>query len=258
MESNIDIFLYITQLINPEYASCFFHMIFNTCHSLENIILNYRNILPIKVCSYDIGEKNMACCELVEDIMNNSYKILNWEIIDLTPKTNGKIEHICYNIPKMILDREYMFNARHLALESQPRFNTRMRIISYALATSFICLSKNKETLNIKFISPTQKLKRLDFDLKLSYKDRKREAIILCMKILNSMEDSKKYVDLLSEKKKLDDFADCFLQAIVYIEEQRATKNKSKVEKKSSIVEKKKKRKMRPRVKNAKKRKLNP
>lgn len=200
-----------------------------------------RDILPVRVCSFDVGEKNMACCELLEDATNDSYKILNWEIIDISDKSSS-LEKVCYNIPKMILEKKYINFSNHIAIESQPRFNTRMRIISYALSTSLYCLSPDQNALNIKFISPTQKLKSLDVDLKASYSKRKKEAINECEKLLKTITNGSDYMSILSEKKKLDDFADCFLQAIVYIEEQKNQRNKKicKRRKKSSQVPRKK------------------
>ena len=79
-----------------------------------------------------------------------------------------------------------------------------------------------KNITNIQFISASNKLKMFMGNKKTTYAERKKLSIEATKNILIDMQcdnnEKDKIIDIFNKHKKKDDLADCFLQAIWYIE----------------------------------------
>lgn len=195
---------------------------------------NVENFLPMKVCSFDIGEKNMACCELIEIPATKQAKILNWQIFDLSngKKTKEPVQNVCRRLIAMIDDNLYLRTARRVVIEMQPNTNTRMRIISYALDSVFQTLAKARNyEIVVDFIHAVKKLSLYPNEdqvtLKTNYKLRKKLSVELCKDFLKQHKDEKN-LKFLTNCKKADDYSDCYLQGVAYIRGKRSVLAKVK------------------------------
>ena len=95
----------------------------------------------------------------------------------------------------------------------------RMKTIQGMIAQYFIMNNKHK----IKFISSANKLKKFMGGKKTSYKERKEVSIEIALGILGQSENMNVscYVPILKNHKKKDDLADCFLQGLWYLDNQK-------------------------------------
>ncbi len=103
----------------------------------------------------------------------------------------------------------------HVIIENQisPIAN-RMKTLQGMVAQYFIM---KLEKIYIEFISSSNKLKNFETDEK-TYKENKKNGVFYCNKVLeNNKNIYQNYLNYLSNYKKKDDLADCFLQGIWYV-----------------------------------------
>jgi len=106
--------------------------------------------------------------------------------------------------------------------------------------------SNNYKLKTLRFISAKNKLKKCEKieelkDRTKNYKDRKKLAIEYCSYILNKYNETDKTIFFNSHGKK-DDLADCYLQAIYYIDDiiDKNIKEENKIKRKKQVEENKK------------------
>ena len=127
--------------------------------------------------------------------------------------------------------RKHFLRANYVLIENQPSFkNPKMKSISTLLYNYFMIrgitdkIINNSQLIDVKFISPSNKLKLInDTDKEAlneskksankSYKLSKALSIKYCDNLINHLPVMKLF---FNKSKKKDDLADCFLQAIYY------------------------------------------
>ena len=175
------------------------------------------------ILSFDIGIKNLAYCQL--DSLSND--ILDWNVIDCTQNKNSVLAVIeqLEKIPNFI-------ESDVILLEKQPSFNPIMRIIQTTIYVYFT-LRYNYE-LNLKtkilYYSAKNKLKICNSDISSELLDSKSKSRTSKAKKRNyylnkkaAIEEVKTllknnpFLNFFEKHKKKDDLADCYLQALAYI-----------------------------------------
>lgn len=152
------------------------------------------------------------------DILVTHYNNNKWDKIVNKKQNASKIDLISIgrNLHSKLNLNEHLNNATHVIIENQisPIAN-RMKTIQGMIAQHFISLGIN----HIEFVSSGNKLKELEkiSNAKTSYKQNKQDGIIHCNKILEQKFENRWMIHFNNSHKK-DDLADCFLQAIWFIE----------------------------------------
>jgi len=161
------------------------------------------------ILSFDVGIKNLAYCQLD----SNCKSILDWNVIDCTSiniilKLISELDSI-----SNLLDTDLIL------IEKQPSFNPKMRIISTAIYVYFTLRINHEQNKKIKILyySAKHKLKLCDVKLDKIYKSKytynKKVGIEQTKILLNKSP----FLDFFNSHKKKDDLADCYLQALAYI-----------------------------------------
>ena len=97
---------------------------------------------------------------------------------------------------------------------------SRMKTLQGMIAQYYIMKDFENNTL-IKFMSSSNKLKHLvKSTSSTTYKENKKNSVYFCDKFLNENEHLKPWKESMNQTKK-DDLADCFLQAIYYLENEK-------------------------------------
>lgn len=123
------------------------------------------------------------------------------------------------------------YNPNYILIEQQPAVNKKMFGLSLALFTYFSILFNNAKIL---FVNARHKLKTNIHEFipnekkiivkgkrkrKNTYYDRKKYSIQLCKQILPLIHiENVDIIHTFQKSKKKDDFADCFLQCIYYLQ----------------------------------------
>jgi hypothetical protein len=103
----------------------------------------------------------------------------------------------------------------HVILENQiSTIANRMKTIQGMLAQYFIM--RGRSDIVIEFVSSSNKLKDFVSEKNTTYKQHKKDGILICNKFLENNEPWKPWVHVL-ETTKRDDLADSFLQGIWYL-----------------------------------------
>jgi len=159
------------------------------------------------ILSFDIGIKNLAYCMI--DSENKC--IVDWNVIDCSG--SNEILRVIEELDQL----EYLRDADIILLEKQPSFNPKMRNISTAIYVYFILRIQHEQQrmTKIQFYAAKYKLKccdiKIDHKTKDKYRQNKNLSIVHTRHLLNS------HHDFFESHKKKDDLADCYLQAISYI-----------------------------------------
>ena len=113
----------------------------------------------------------------------------------------------------------YINEITHVIIENQiSKIATRMKTVQGMLTQYFIM---QNICPHIEYISSSNKLKDLTNKTKEnSYKQHKKDSIIICQKFLDNNETLDNWKNILNTSKK-DDLADSFLQGIWYIKHQK-------------------------------------
>lgn len=164
--------------------------------------------------SFDTYKKPQIVSLLNEHIKKN--------IMDNIEKTNASefnLVSIGKNIQSNfdIIFKDDISTIQTIAIENQisPIAN-RMKTIQGMIAQYFIM--KNN-SINIQFISSTNKLKGFDKGEKSTYSDRKKMSIIKCIEFIDKYSWLQKWKTFYTQHKKKDDLADSFLQGVYVIQQ---------------------------------------
>jgi len=186
------------------------------------------------ILSFDVGIKNLAYCQ-IDSITKD---ILDWNIIDCSI---NKKDNQC-QIIKLISELDSIPNlleSEIILIEKQPSFNPIMRIISNAIYVYFILRisyelnTDNYKKIKILYYSAKNKLKLCtetdsykkneqykNSNNRVVKKDRaknyynNKKAAIEHTNILLTNDD---FLTFFNKSKKKDDLADCYLQALAYL-----------------------------------------
>tara|TARA_B100000674_G_C37920502_1_gene953035 strand:+ start:1325 stop:1996 length:672 start_codon:yes stop_codon:yes gene_type:complete len=201
----------------------------------------------MRLLSWDIGVHNLSYCLLEKDDSESGFKIIDWDIIDVSAKTK-KTTDILYNIPIELDKRKdkNFFTADYVLIENQPSLknpkmkSVQMGVYCYFLMRGMIDSSVNNSSIkDIIFVSARCKLTIYDgpevvLTVKSKYTQRKKLAIAHTKYFLKHYEELSNF--MISHKKK-DDLCDSFLQALYYL---KVKINKEKRPKKPRKTKKKK------------------
>ena len=152
------------------------------------------------------------------NILLSHYNNHKWNTIFDKKLNASKIDLISIgrNLNEKLNLNNFLQTATHVIIENQisPIAN-RMKTIQGMIAQHFISLGIN----HIEFVSSGNKLKEFEkfSNAKTSYKQNKQDGIIHCNKILEEKFENKWKI-LFNDSHKKDDLADCFLQAIWFIQ----------------------------------------
>lgn len=195
----------------------------------------------MKIVSIDVGARNLAVIVLESDVSPPTYASLQikyWNCIDIielygsTAKNSNKIPpHTIITMMCKCLDglESHFTDLDYVVIERQMRRASRNQLLGTAIMTYFIC---KYEKCSVQFIAASAKLKIDTHDLgckgtvSLFQNDktlsasqnktrRKKMAIQVCEEILKSNTNLGLVIPSSSKK---DDLADCFLQAIAFIQ----------------------------------------
>lgn len=127
------------------------------------------------------------------------------DLITLGKNLRDKLDHLLegYTIDVILIENQISPLA------------SRMKTLQGMIAQYFIM----KSISTIHFISASNKLKLFIGGKKTSYKERKKLGIDICTDILVKHEQFQVWQPILNTKKKLDDFADAFLQGLYYLKD---------------------------------------
>lgn len=170
----------------------------------------------MKVCSWDIGIKNLAYCLLETE----SKTILEWKLIDLNVTKKDSKDVLCFKIfevAELFLQNNPSVDV--ILIENQPCLKTPiMKSIQMILFTTFLYITKiNNEKREIKFVSPINKLRYFEKNTYIpeNIVCKKKKAIYVCEKLLSSSiennQKNKDHLDTFNSAKKKDDLSDSFL-----------------------------------------------
>jgi len=191
----------------------------------------------MKILSFDVGIVNLAYC--IIETNENSPKILNWEIIELSKKGSTFTAHIASSgVAELYLtlinqldQRPFLKEVDVVLIEKQPSFNPKMRIIAGCLQTYFyirgVVDKLEAKIRSVEFFSPKHKLKcydgpELDISskngkiVKGKYAQTKKMGIAIARSKLEEYSEIDK-IPFFENHKKKDDLSDCYLQALTYI-----------------------------------------
>ena len=194
----------------------------------------------ITILSFDIGINNLAFCEISvpSDTPNNIVRstIHKWEIISLRePKEKIDFDEMTKRLLVQLRARwpQGSVLPKHVLLENQPCMkNPTMKsiqvfiyayfaMVSYANADADADANANTETCTPQLFSASNKLKvKRNTLLKVgqkqktvSYGEKKKMAIAVTRLYIDD-----DWLKFFEKQKKKDDYSDCYLQAVYFIE----------------------------------------
>jgi hypothetical protein len=203
----------------------------------------------MRIVSFDIGIKNLSyCIEDVKDETKNSsnidienyfktnIEIIHWDLINIAEEKENANKISMFEINKRIVKaldkiRDIFLDSNIILLEQQPMNgfgcnNVKMGRIAIILQTYFIIYGIHNEKSSIEhvtFVSPKNKLKlhpniekvnEIKKKYKKAYDQNKKIAIDCCELLINNNE---KLIEIFSNKKKKDDYADSLLNGLWYV-----------------------------------------
>lgn len=189
------------------------------------------------ILSFDVGIKNLAYCQ-VDSI---THDILDWNVIDCSVPKN---QDVIVRLIEELENNSNLLESDTILIEKQPSFNPQMRIISTAIYVYFTLRLNYEQSRKVKimYYSAKNKLKicgetesiknkndgKEDGTLRgkkgkrKSYYYNKKAAIEqtkICLE--NKINDNQifynHFLKFFTSSKKKDDLADCYLQALAYL-----------------------------------------
>ena len=192
--------------------------------------------------SFDIGVKNLALCVIKE--YQDNVSIIDWRIISLAESKkeikgeNEISERLYVELDNIIgtLNELGISTIDTVLIENQPsNINGIMKTIQLLIFSYFNLLKhwdnivKNVILVNASLklqthsiIPPSRQDNKVKYTRRQKYINNKNDSIEVCKYYIKNTE---KLLNFLNSNKKLDDFADTFLQTISYIR-----KNGNKIE----------------------------
>ena len=168
-----------------------------------------------------IGEKDRKP-NILQKVQTHFEKIILKPIVKQKNKNANQLHLVDIGKRiKTIFDEKFqpfMEELSHVILENQiSPIAGRMNTIQGMVAQYFIMKT---DELIIDFVSSAGKLKGLVTNENSTYKDHKKDGIVICTRFLDSNPAFTPYKKVFESIVKKDDMADCFLQGIYYFKKQ--------------------------------------
>lgn len=192
----------------------------------------------VNCLSFDVGIKNLCYC-LIEDVdePDREFSIRLWENFSLKSESTSEA---VFSLQRELDMRPWMVHCDHVCIESQTNMNPTMKVVSHAIQMYFCCRGaapaeeadgvRVSHALPIHFISPRNKFKVCnvpDPSGPPGHAKNKKIAILMCKKILSSLQDKSMLEYLMSHRKK-DDLSDSFLQGLYFLRMLRQRRSNSR------------------------------
>ncbi len=180
-----------------------------------------------KYLSFDIGLRNLSYIILEFDHDEKKYKIQEWKNVDILENVLKKKKITQCEIIDLVQDycKNYLLDKAkecdEILLELQPGFAKKM--IHNVFTTMYGYFRDNIGKEKVFAVSPKKKLDGqvppANLTSKQKYTWRKKKSIEMCRNFLSSNSNLNTWIPYFeSHKPKLDDLADCILQAKWWIE----------------------------------------
>ena len=161
--------------------------------------------------------------DIKSDLIKNINKFIEDNVLEEIKYDNAKDISLVDLGINMLREYDLLFSKYKIdivLIENQiGTLATRMKTIQGMIMQYFII----KHTINIEFISSTNKLK-LFTDKKTDYKERKEMGIGYCREIIKNR-DLIDLLEIFNNHKKKDDLADSFLQGLWYVHDRKLINN---------------------------------
>lgn len=166
------------------------------------------------LASFDVGIVNMSLC-----VMDNDENIKFWSVFSIkSPSAEGN----CRNLFSYLDKVEILDDVNIVLIERQPSVNCKARVIEGYILSYFTLrnMDKNLSRKIVKY-SPKHKLKIYKgpipkFELRSSYAVRKKTSMYITQQMIKNQ--SPEFIETFNNnKKKQDDLADSYCQAVSYI-----------------------------------------
>lgn len=184
----------------------------------------------VRVLSFDVAICNLAYCLIELDTDTGKYDVITWEVINLKADMDSKKQDFETTSKKLVQVLNQKFDADlHIdivLIENQPVIkNPVMKSVQMMIYTFFLIKSLQRSfEMDVKLVSARNKLKvvhrptDMNIEASSSYQKNKKEAICIANHYLQCILQKDELISLFQQHKKKDDLADCFLQAIWFIE----------------------------------------
>lgn len=168
------------------------------------------------ILSFDIGIRNLAFCEI------NNRKLQKWDIISLKDK-NEKLD-FDEMMKRLLATLEAYWPAGsrlpdHVLLENQPCMkNPTMKSVQVFIYAYFAMIGSKPQLFSAS--NKLKVVKNANGDKKqktIPYGEKKKLAVNLARSYLEDGKESN-WLAFFEKQKKKDDYGDCYLQAIYFIE----------------------------------------
>jgi len=165
----------------------------------------------MKIVSFDVGRKNLACCMYSSE----SAQITFWKIFDIGERKGAKL---IVDTFEQLNNFPILLTGDIVLVERQPHSNPPMRIIEAIVESYFVGKGLNTVDYSSRFKLGNMDLTSLgNLKGKTNYSVRKKAAIEICKINLTENPQPTTIQHVWDTCKKKDDLADCFLQALSYI-----------------------------------------
>jgi hypothetical protein len=166
----------------------------------------------MRICSFDIGEKNFAYCvaNCVATVDNSSAITIDAvHHHDVVCKKRQTVEESCIMLSHILDDDPLICKCDVMLIEQQTQVNIRAQRLSQHVWSSLFAKYGKKPI----FVSPRLKFSYFLETKTLNYNERKKWSVNKMMHLLNSNKD---IIDQIQVFKKKDDIADAILQLFAW------------------------------------------
>lgn len=168
------------------------------------------------ILSFDIGIRNLAFCEIV------NHKLQKWDIISL----RGKNEKLDFDetMKRLLASLEACWPAGsrlpdHVLLENQPCMkNPTMKSVQVFIYAYFAMIGSKPQLFSASNkLKVAKNVEGKKQKAAIPYGEKKKLAVNLARSYLQDGNESE-WIAFFEKQKKKDDYGDCYLQAIYFIE----------------------------------------
>lgn len=176
----------------------------------------------MKIASFDIGTKNLACCVLEKE----TESIFHWEVFDISTTRKGAVGK-CKKMVNLFDNCDPLQKIDEVVIEIQPSFNPKAKAVQHFIVSYFA--TRFRGDIKITEFSSHHKLSCYvgedapDYShLKSEYAQRKKLGIFHTKEIIEGRGGAKViqsdiFRKMFEGSRKKDDLADSFLQGLCYI-----------------------------------------